>query len=481
MKNIIALLKTDKSKKKLATLSFISLLIYFLITLSSYAAWFPGSTLIFVYSSVSGFLLRAFSSIFVIVVMICCSISWSNEINFKWLIPFFLLILISFIMIFVSQTTYSQLYRTSLYEFMAKIDVSVSFFTNIKMFASFAIDVLFGFVFVFVLPISMKQTHYYFHFFLIFILIMLYSCIFSFIKERDYYLNFFKGEWHYSADTIGSIFGNKQQWGIFLAPAFAISFILIFLTQKAKINRLVKLIFISLFVVCVILFTFCSIVAACKTSIVSIGIFFIAFLLIGIVFSFKNKRIYIFLPMLLVMFAIIGVFSAFMTVDSLHSSGISLKIYNYIISLFKSGETTGGIRLSLIKATLQNFPATNLFFGIPKGTFDAFTRTLIPELVVNVHTGIVIYFGRSGIFGMIIYLLLLFITIANIIRVYKNSPLLSALLLSTIISSFILNLSELEIIIMSASCPVLMYNLCCVSFPAMNNNISKEGLNIYEK
>lgn len=445
---------------------FISLIIYFILTISSYAEWFPGSIRYFSFNTTFGMATRGAASIIVLICCFFCFVAYRKQINRKWICVFLFMIIISFVMIFITQTTYETLYRTiKLYDFMAVYRTSVSLQTNLKMFISFAFDIAFGYCFIFIIPIAIKNYWYYIVLISLFLVIMFYSCCYSFLKEKDYYVYFLRGDWHYQADSIGSIFGNKQQWGVFLAPAFVCAFFNVYLIFKVRIYKWIKI------VSCVGMFSFaccyffCSLVAFCKTAIVA-DVVFISVIIVGlIVYLFYKKKI---LYGLLISTIIVGCIFGFilvMVIPTLHQTGLGKKLFDIFNTLIHQGQTGGESRFELLRAIIQNFPGINLMFGIPKGTLDAYTRSLIPEMVNGLHSGIVIYFGRTGITGLVVYMLLFVSLLKKYFSLFKKKPFYVFLFLASLSSSLILNLAELEILIMSSSATVLMYNIVCVVLP----------------
>ena len=445
---------------------FISLMVYFILTISSYAEWFPGSTRYFSFNTTLGIVIRGLASILVLIFCLLCYIAYRKYINHKWIGIFLFMIITSFVMIFLTQTEYETLYRTvKLYYFMAVYKTGVSFQSNFIMFVSFAFDIVFGYCFLFIVPKAIKNYWYYIILISLFLLIMFYSCCYSFVKEKDYYLYFLHGDWSYQAVSIGSIFGNKQQWGVFLAPAFVCAFFNIYLILKVKLYKWIKSIVCIGLLFCAFCYFFCGLVAFCKTAIVADGVF-VGVVIVGlIVFLFyKRKMVYGFLTATVIIAGVVYLI-LIMVIPSLHQTGFSKKIFDILNTLIIRGQTGGESRFELLRAIMQNFPSVNLMFGIPKGTLDAYTRSLIPEMVNGLHSGIVIYFGRTGIIGSVIYIVLFISLMINYFSLFKKKPFCVFLFLAAFGSSLILNLAELEILIMSSSATVFMYNIICVVLP----------------
>ena len=476
LQRILNCVDSAKFKKMLEYAIVFVCILYFFLSISSYAAWFPGSTKYFLFSTTLGILIRGVSSILFLGIMALGLVAYRRSIDFRWLIIISVLIFFIIFFTFFSPLSYSALYRTTaLYSFMAEIVISVSVKTQIVMTLSFIVDILFGFSFVFILPKIYKKTTLYLLLTYIFIFIILYSCLYSFYFERSWYKYFLSGNWKYNPVSIGSIFGDKQQWGAFLATCFPFCFLMVYILSKMSIKRVLKIlsyIFISLTGVMAF---FCSIVSFCKTAIIS-NIVFLFIFFIGLCIYFLVKKRHLFIPALVftVFAAFLITFILFRTVESLKISKIGLIIDTILKTLKSSGETGSVQRLTILVYFLDRMPATNLMFGFPKGTLEAFELSTTPELINTLHTGFAIFFGRTGIVGTAIYLIIYGILIRAIIYNGKQDFLKTVILLGALGVSFILNLSELEILIMSSSALVFIKNLVLVSMPLSEYHERKE-------
>ena len=462
--NFCNFLKTDKAKKYIAIFAFLSLLIYFVIGISAYASWFPGSTKFFVYNSSSGLIFRILTSGLVILSGIFVLISYRDKINWKWWLILPIWLLVSLLMVFVTTREYYVLYRgQTLYDFMTEQNQYVSLATMLKMFFSFGIDILFGFLLFFAFPKTLGKKHFLI-IGLLFLLIILYSCFYSLVKDRSYFIYFFKGDWKYTAESIGSIFGNKQQWGIFLASVFPIAAISIWIIHNIKINKVLK---ISLYLFCllvVFLSMFCGLVAYCKTTIVC-NVLFVFVFFVGLIIYLYRKKIYFWATISTLLIASVGVFVLLLfKIPALQSKPILSFVFKMLDTLFKRGEVGADQRLLVIVRVLENFPSENLFFGIPKGAVDTAVRQMIPELQDHLHTGFIIFFARSGLFGVIIYIIFLGLLFIRYSKMIRFQPILAILSFGLFATAFILDLSELEILLFSSSINVFILSLFGIGF-----------------
>ena len=394
-------------------------------------------------------------------------LSYRKEIDFKWFPILFVLTLFIIIFTFFAPLSYSTLYRTTaLYNFMARIVITVSVKTQIIMTISFIIDLLFGISFLFVFPKIYQGKKLYLIIMSLFIFVIFYSCIYSFYFERNWYKYFFSGNWKYNPDSIGSIFGDKQQWGVFLATCFPICFLMIYFLSKTDLKKQLKILFICFISTTALMSFICSLVSFCKTAIICnlifILIFTIALFINGLIKKKNQKLSFVILGLFLI---VLFVFILFRTIPSLKSSKIGLIIDTIIKTLQSSGETGSISRLAIFLSFLERVPATNLMFGFPKGSLEAFELSANPEFINTLHTGIAIFFGRTGLVGITIYFILYFRVVKAIFSIGKKDFIRAGILFGFLAVSFVLDLSELEILIMSSSALVFVKNLVLVSMP----------------
>lgn len=480
IKRLIDYLDTDRFKKILNILTIFVMFLYLFISLSAYAQWFPGSRRIFAYSTTSGLVIRVLLAIIFLFCTFLNFVSCRKEINKIWLIPFLIIILFGIVFTFFTPTEYRSLYRTTaLYNFMGEMINSVSDMTLLKMSLSFIVDILFGFSFMFILPKSLKNKKFYLYFALAFMLVIFYSCVYSLIKERDYYKNFISGNWEYNPVTIQSIFTDKQSWGIFLAACVPTSVLSIYLAIKIySKQKFLSFLIIAFSVVTFLLSLSCSIVCFCKTAIVANILVVIVLLLgIGLYFLIKRKNFFIgvlFLGILVIFLLIPTLFSSVPALQGTKIGSLILKIFNTLVD---RGETGFGSRMTILFSFLEKFPSTNLMFGFNKGVLEAYEYSVTPEIINSLHTGIAIFFGRTGLIGLLIYCILIGLIVKSICKITKENLFYGFIFISLFCSSTILNFAELEILVTSSSATVFVYNVLFVVLCLREANELKEEKN----
>lgn len=445
-------------------IAFACFLISFFILLSSFVDWIPGSSKYFTYNTKTGLFFRIVASfLFLAPAFIGVLIYW-EQIDKRWLVLFGLIIFFSIVSTLYTPWSYSVLYRTERLgdNFMASLTISVSLKEIVVGCLSFAVDVLFGYALMFIYPkiLSLKKL---FIIFIVFSSIILYSCLYSFLKERDYYIKFLSGNWSYTNRTIGSIFGHKQQWGVFLISSVVVCALSIFLTFKLFVKKSSRFCLVSFFVIVLILSFLCSIFAFCKTAIIANFSFLFVVLicsLIALVSKQKTRKIGIILCALFVV-----LFSSTIVLFTLPGTKIYNVFQNVLSAFDKHSDESIGIRAALAIGFLKNIPSYTIPFGMPKPLVDPFVRTLMPEIVNGLHTGFIIFFARTGLFGILVSVCLLFAIFNEMRKIGFENKMLLSILVAAFISSIIFSLSESEILIFSSSMIGFMLNLVIISFP----------------
>lgn len=466
LNKILNYFETDNWKKILRWIVLGCFVIFLFGAISAFAQWFPGSTKYFVYYSTSGLIIRAFISVLMVGSGLLVWITYRKQISLKWLFVFVLLIILNLVTVLVTpKQIYTLATQNILYPFLTSIEVNFGVYNIIVNFFSFAVDVIFGFLFMFVFPKCFNKKMYIVILSL-FLAIMFYSCLYSFVKERNYYLKLLSGDWTYENDTIGSIFGDKQQWGGFLAITVPTVFICWYMLKKSTNSKLIKIPYYIISSVLIFLTIFCTVVCFCKTAIICIALFLLIFFFNFVITNFVKKRqIVLSIVLSAALILVVAFFVAVETIPQLSSNSVIALIKKMIDTLFVRGGQSVDDRNSVLIAVFQNFPATNLFLGVPKGMLDDLIRGTIPELKNLLHTGYAIFAARSGVFGFCCYILLNIIIIVYSVKLFKKSPFLSLTVLGANLVTIILNLSELEILIMSSSMTVFISNIICIIIP----------------
>ena len=472
-----------KNNKLFSTICFYAFVAYMLETICSYAEFFPRSTKIFVYSSTTGLILRMAASFFLIASSFFVFASNYNRIKKKWFLIVAIMVFFEFLSLLFTPSTYDVLFKTGqTYPFMAHRHISVSVFDSVVFSLSQSVDLVFGLLFMSILPLVLNKRRMIIVL-NIFIFVVFYSIVLSFFREKSYYIYFLKGNWKYSNDSIGSIFGNKQQWGIFLVSGFCASiYIMHFLLKEKPFKRAILIFLIMFYSLFLFGCIFCSTVAFCKTAIVCYLIFIILFIIFIIFRLIKNRKTRVLGVAVALLFVVCFTLIILVNhVEALRTNLIGRLIYNIFRTLEDKSEQSISVRLSVVYCLLEKFPSINLMFGFPKGILDAYVRTISPELLIGLHTGIASYFGRTGVFGFVIYGILIFKLIKLYINAAQFSKSLTFLYFGIFAVSIVMNLSESEILIFSSSINGLILNLLLVTDPYSNASKFKRRIEDEEK
>lgn len=457
--------KTEKGKRIINFIAPFVLILYLLIGISAYINWFPGSAKYFYSSSLSGILIRILSTFLLVGYSLIVLIANEQKLQYRWLLVFGFVLLMCLVSIFISEHHFYFTYKTSLYGFLASKEIIVGYKTLISMYLSSFSDFAFAYCFLFALPFCLKNKKLLLFLTIFIVFFMIAQCGYSLLFERSKYISMItKDADPYSGYniSIGAMFGDKQEFGAFLALGFACS---IFSLHLLKTKTWL---FISLKVICFIslpLFLSISLLSGCKTATLS-EIFIVFFCVIGLLIQWfkRNKTRFYICSSIIALFLLILIL--FVSVPALHSSGLLEKIYNLFVNRFIS-KIVGGIdsRNFLSLAFFENTTPSVLFFGLSKGAVNSYMQGIILDGQSSIHTGFTYFFASYGLSGFVVYLFLLFIIVRNIFKIIKAKPGLGFMLLGLFFATLIFNFSECEILLISSSAAIFAFNILVVSYP----------------
>ena len=457
--------KSEKGKRIITFIGPFVLLVYLLIGISAYINWFPGSAKFFYASSTSGIIFRIFSTILIVAYSLMVLFINDQKIKIKWVIVFGLLLVMCLVSIFVGEHHFYFTYKTSLYGFLTSKEITVGYRTLLSMYLSSFSDFACAYCFIFALPFCLKDKKSVLILTISVVIFMIAQCGYSLLFERAKYVAMLtKGSDAFSGYNvvIGAMFGDKQEFGAFLAVGFACSVFSLYLIDFKKAF------FIVLKIICILslpLFFAISLLSGCKTATLS-EIFICIFCLIGFLikwFRINKKKFYI--SSAISAFVLL-IFILFVSIPAFHSSGLTEKMYNLFINRFIS-KIFGSIdsRNFLSLAFFENTTPSVLFLGLSKGAVQTYMQGIILDGQSSIHTGFTYFFASYGLFGFVIYALLLFKVLKNIFKVARiNSP-VGFMLLGLFFATLIFNISECEILLISSSAAIFVFNILVVSYP----------------
>ena len=470
-------------KDKVNSFSIIVILLYYYIGLLSYITT-PIRPIyhLFTSSSSVAVLLRALMTALVCLYSLLVVIVNREKIQWKWAVIFIYILLFTLISTAISPQTYNYIYiSNSNYQTIYWVQASSGFKRLFTMYLSSVSDFALAFCFLFILPLVVNNKKQIMILTLPIVIIGLLECVYSIIVERGEYiklLNYTNPEYGGYNINIGASFGNKQDWGAFATVSF-ISALMSFFLIDSK-NWKYKLFKAFLIISSLILFVF-SVASLCKTAIMS-EIFSYIFIAVYLIYYFFKKNKIVFAIYLFLLLFIVISLVAFYTIPSLHSNGILDKIYkityNFIFGRLNEGTIFG--RTSIWLRFVENLRTYNLFFGLSKGGVSTYSQVVTIEGQSSIHNGFAYFFGSYGLLGFSIYTILLVIVVRRIFRLFKYHKPLFFITLASFTAALVFSLAESEVLIISGSNPIFVFNILVCVFPQgylVRIKKTKEGLN----
>lgn len=465
MTYICSKFKAKLNKDRINKFSIVILLVFFYLGLISYIT-VPIKPLYHFLTSGSlvAVLIRAFMTGIICFYSVLVFLVNDIKVQWKWLIVFLIVLFLVLISIIISPLTYTYVYSEKLYGVVHLVKLNPGLPRTITMYLSSISDFAFAFCSLFILPIVVNNKKQLLALTLPIVLICLLECTYSFITERNTYKyllthpdDSFAGYGH----QVGATFGDKESWGSFLTVAFASSlFSFISISNTKRIYRIIKIVLF-----CSILIFICfAIMSLCKTAMMAMLLALII-LAIGLLVNAwrKNKKTgVIVLSCLGVMIALIIVCFSTNGFGISFIGKITTYLNNFIISRTKNALEG---RMIIWINYLQNVRGYNLFFGLGKAGVNTYTKTIIKEGQSSLHNGFAYFFASYGIVGFSLFFVLLITIIKNIFKIYKFEPWLFFILIALFISAIVFVLSEAEVLIISTSNPIFIFNVLLVMFP----------------
>ena len=408
--------------------------------------------------------LRAFTCALIVLFSIIIIIKYKPKIKWAWLVLLGFALLMTLFSILISPAYYDYMFVESAYKVVHVVHEDPGAGRTIIMFLSSVADFLFAFCIMFVLPYVVNDKKKLLWLLLPIIIIGVLECGYSALKEKDIYLYMFNnpddpfGGYN---NGVGATFGNKEDWGSFLMVAIASSFASIFFLGKTIKEKIIK-IFIGIAIVVMSVFV---VISLCKTAILAL-ILCLLILFIGLIVYYFGKNLKIGIILLSTLFVAIAFVVYLLTTNGFNIPFLG-KIAKYINSLIisKTGNALDG-RASLWINYMENIRGYNLFFGMGKTYVNSYTNYLFPEGQSTIHNGLAYFFASYGLIGFMIFISLLCIVIYRIIMLWKINKLEVFLFMALVVSCLIFVLAEAEVLIISTSTPIFVFNVLTVILPA---------------
>lgn len=408
--------------------------------------------------------LRALTTGLICLYSILVVIKYKPKIKWSWFVMFVSVLVMTLLTIIISPLKYNYMFVEELYKVVHVVELNPGIGRTIVMYLSSIADFAFAFCILFIMPIVINDKKKLLYILAPIVIIALLECVYSIIKEKDLYIYIinhpddpFGG---YSHD-IGATFGNKEDWGAFLTIATCVA---VFTTYSLN-NKKRYIIFKIILIISICVFAVFAILSLCKTAMLSICLLFLS-LLIGFIYSMARKSKKSLLITMIVVLALIMIVALFFVTKGFGIVPLQ-KVYNLITQLVieKAGHAIEG-RAELWLNYLENVRGYNLFFGMGKANVNIYTKSLSPEGQSTIHNGFAYFFASYGLIGFMVLLSLLCVVIFTIIKLWRNERWLVFILFGIMAASFSFILAEAEVLLISTSAPVVVYNILLVILPA---------------
>ena len=464
---------TDKVMQIICVVLFLA---YYFIGMMSYATA-PIKPLysLLVSSSTLAVVLRAFLCGLICLFSLLILYKYKLKFQWKWFILFIAVLLFNLFAIILSPLTYKYLHVEGLYKVVHIIELNPGLGTVVVMYLSALADFALAFCMLFILPTVFHDKKKILWIVLPVVLFGLLECSYSLIVERANYvyrLSHLDDPNTGYTHVVHATFGNKEDWGSFLTVAFCCSLVsLLFLGKTIK-----EKIFKAISIICLPVFAFCALVSLCKTAILAIGLCSVcALLCLWFMSRKKSKGIFIIVTVTYSLLLILVII--FLATNGFNLPILS-KISSFVLDVLTHGaEYAAEGRAKIWLMFAQNVRTYNLFFGIGKANLNVYTKFVAKEGMSVIHNGLVYFFGSYGIVGFMLLVGLLGFVIFNLIKLRKINPNYPFIFIGLFIASFIFVLAESEVLIISSSAPIFMFNVLLVVLPQglLLNYSNKKG------
>lgn len=465
MTKIVDFIRNKISDKTMAITGVALLGTYYFIGLLSYIT-VPIKPIyrVLTSSSAVAVILRAAMCALVCLFCIIILVKYKQKVKWGWLVVFCFCLLMTLVSILMSPLTYEYMYAESLYKVVHTVHLNPGVPRTLVMYMSSIADFAFAFCIVFIIPTVINDKKKILFILLPIVAVGILECCYSAVVEREnyiYLLNHPDDPFGGYNNQIGATFGNKEDWGAFLTVSIVSAIASIFFMKKSKKLIIIK---IGLAFSAVIMSIF-AVLSLCKTSMLAIGLCVVALIIGGIVVMSKKSKIHFWISIILVSI-LIALIAAFFATQGF---GIQIlnKVYKFLVN-FIIGQSENALdgRASLWLNYMQNVRGYNLFFGMGKSYVSIYTKMLNPQSQSAIHNGFVYFFAAYGLVGFLLFICLLVIVIKNIISLWRINNFYVFLFIGILLAGLSFVLAEAEVLIISSSSPVFIYNLLVVILPA---------------
>lgn len=457
-------------KGKVNKFSIVVIMIYYYVGLLSYITnpWWQIYRW-FIASNPVSIAIRAFLTALLCLYALLIAIVNKEKIQWKWAIIFIYILLFTIVSTAISPQNYAYIYISKLYNIIHKVTVAPGWSRIFTMFFSSISDFAVAFCLLLIFPLVINNKKQILLLLMPIAFIGLLECFYSIIFERQEYVKLFQmigGQYGGYEVNIGATFGNKQDWGAFATVAFA-SAIFSFVLIQDNVKKFIKVLLKTALLLASFILLLFTIMSLCKTAIISEIIMLSFFVIYLIVYLFEKNRplsivLIIFVSFLFVMFFM------FLFVTQMHTLPVLNKLYTLIDTYFLqriSWSTLWG-RTSIWYTTVNNLRTYNLFFGLSKAGVNAYSQIVNVDGQTTFHNGFAYFLMSYGVLGFSVYLIVLFIVIRRLFLCYKFNKGISLCLIGIFGCAFVFTLAESEVVIVSGSNPIFIFNVLLCTFSA---------------
>ena len=461
---LVSFIQNKISDRAMKIAAIVLICVYYFIGLMSYIT-VPIKPIysLFVSTSLFAVILRAVMCAIICLFSLIVLFKYNLKMPWKWFVLFCFILFMTLICILISPMVYEYMYVENLYKVIDVIRLNPGIKQTAVSYLSSIADFAFAFCILFILPYMYQDKKKLLWLLLPIIGIAVLECFYSIIKERAAYIAFFKDPGNPNSGyalNIRATFVSKQDWGAFLGVAFASSLSCFFILGKNRIEKALKIVFLCL----CFMFYFFVVCCLCKTAILGIGLCFITLLIGLIVISYKKS-----FKLGIILSCIFGcLFLGLIIAISFDGFGINIlsKISTLVKSLlFNQSESAVEARSSIWLNYIENVRGYNMFFGFGKAYVSTYSASINHGGHTTIHNGLAYFFASYGLAGFMLLISLFGVVLFRIIKTRKINPFYPFMFIGLFLIALIFILAESEVLVVSSSTPIFVFNVLLVLLP----------------
>lgn len=393
--------------------------------------------------------------VFVLFLTLYVLITKDKKSIFIWqiLVLFFVIFLIDLIVTLSSSTLFT-------YE---SIEVSISPFDKFKGITSAFVILSLTYIMFFLLPLHYHGKKTQLLVLSLLLIAVFVTIIISYAKEGVNYPNIFKkydDSWYNYQYAAKSLFEHRNSYGAFLFIGLVASLYLNYICPKWFTYLVTGFIYLNL------IFTLC------KTALLLGALLILSYLIIRFILTFNDhkKRNLITLS-IFVLFLVVGIVLV-LTVPILKDGFTSI--------FLKFSNKNSEMRFDIQKTSLSILSPIDIIFGKGVTIYSKEVGSVLMSKgfgTTFTHNGYIYLLGSFGIFGLILFTLLLAFVIYNAAKLFKKDMWLSFLTLITLLSILVYSMFEEHILFMPNNFYMLFLTVTIVT-PILGENVKSKEITL---